>query len=205
MFFSLFASFIFSLMNGLLVFICITIGSVSIHETSVTKFSSVFLSCCLLHTDTAISVLIFRYKIFGLLLEKLSRGLDSSLDSSLYPSLTLLTACTLSYTDKGRAKLSDVGDLSLTGTPSRQGKFLVTAPKMKVFDFYRDGFVEEVKQCFPVLVALSVRVKELLAQWSDHPTLKQVSVMNELNVAQDGTWKLGVQRSPLDVIPVFSI
>ena len=150
-------------------------------------------------------MLIFRYKIFGLLLEKLSRGLDSSLDSSLYPSLTLLTACTLSYIDKGRTKLPDVGNLSLAGSPSRQGKFLVTAPKMKVFDFYRDGFVEEVKQCFPILVALTVRVKELLAQWSDHPTLKQVGVMNELNVAQRGTWKLGVQRSPLDMTPVFSI
>lgn len=165
----------------------------------------VFLSCCLLYINTAISVLIFRYKIFGLLLEKLSRGLDSSLDSSLYPSLTLLTACTLSYTDKGRTKLPDVGNLSLAGSPSRQGKFLVTTPKMKVFDFYRDGFVEEVKQCFPILVALTVRVKELLAQWSDHPTLKQVGVMNELNVAQGGTWKLGVQRSPLDTTSVFSI
>jgi hypothetical protein len=140
-----------------------------------------------LYINAGISVLIFRYKIFGLLLEKLSRGLDSSLDSSLYPSLTLLTACTLSYTDRGRTKLSDVGELSLTGMPSRQGKFLVTAPKMKVFDFYRDGFVEEVKQCFPFLVTLSVRVKELLGQWSDHPTLKQVSVMNELKVAPDGT------------------
>jgi len=140
-----------------------------------------------------------------LLLERLSRGLDSSLDSSLYPSLTLLTACTLSYTDKGRTKLSDVGDLSLAGTQSRHGKFLVTAPKMKMFDFYRDGFVEEVKQCFPILVALTARVKELLAQWSDHPTLKQVSVMNGLNVVQDGTWKLGVQRSPLDAVPVFSM
>jgi len=192
-------------MNELLLFINVIIGSVSVHETLVIKFTSVFLSCCLLYVNTVISLLIFRYKIFGLLLEKLSRGLDSSLDSGLYPSLTLLTACTLSYTDKGRTKLSDVGDLSLTGTPSRQGKFLVTAPKMKVFDFYRDGFVEEVKQCFPILVTLTVRVKELLAQWSDHPTLKQVSVMNELNVAQDGTWKLGVQRCPFDVMPVFSI
>jgi len=76
---------------------------------------------------------------------------------------------------------------------------------MKVFDFYRDGFVEEVKQCFPILVALTVKVKELLAQWPDHPTLKQVSVMNGLNVEQDGTWKLGVQQSPLDAVPVFSI
>jgi hypothetical protein len=192
-------------MNELLLFISITIGFVSIHETLVTKFSFVFMPCCLLYINTRISVLIFRYKIFGLLLEKLSRGLDSSLDNGLYPSLTLLTACTLSYTDKGRTKLSDVGDLSLTGSPSRQGKFLVTAPKKKVFDFYRDGYVEEVKQCFPILVALTVRVKELLAHWSDHPTLKQVSAMNELNIAQDGTRKLGVQRSPLDVTAVLSI
>jgi hypothetical protein len=131
------------------------------------------------------SVFIFRYRIFGLLLEKLLRGLDSSLDSGLYPSLTLLTACTLSYIDTGRKKLSDAGDLSLPGNPSRQRKFLVTAPKMKIYDFYRDGFVQEVKQCFPILMALTVRVKELLAEWSDHPTLKQVSVMSGLNVVQD--------------------
>jgi hypothetical protein len=183
--FFLFTNSIFSIINTLLFFICIIIGSVSLLEALVTKFSSAFLSCCLLYINIGISVLIFRYRIFGLLLEKLSRGLDSSLDNILYPSLTLLTACTLSYTDKGRTKLSDVGNLSLAGSQSRQGKFLVAAQKMKVFDFYRDGFVEEVKQCFPILVALTVRVKELLAQWSDHPTLKQVSVMKELSVAQD--------------------
>jgi hypothetical protein len=127
--------------------------------------------------NTGIYVLIFRYKIFSLLLEKLSRSLDSSLDTSLYPSLSLLTSVALTYIDKGRTKFSDVGDLSLNGSPSHQGKFLATAPKLKVFDFYRDGFVKEVRQCFPVLMTLTKRVKELLAEWSDHPTLKQVSVM----------------------------
>jgi hypothetical protein len=50
---------------------------------------------------------------------------------------------------------------------------------MKIFDFYRDGFVEEVKQCFPVLMAVSNRVRELLAEWPDHPTLKQVSMRKD--------------------------
>jgi hypothetical protein len=111
-----------------------------------------------------------------LLLEKLSRSLDSSLDIALYPSLSLLTSVTLAYVEKGRTKFSDVGDLSLSGSPSRQGKSLGTAPKVKIYDFYRDGFVEEVKQCFPVLTAVSSRVRELLAEWPEHPTLKQVSV-----------------------------
>jgi hypothetical protein len=122
------------------------------------------------------AVIVFRYKIFGLLLENLSRSLDSSLDIALYPSLSLLTSVTLAYIEKGRTKFSDVGDLPLSGSPSRQGKFLGTAPKVKIFDFYRDGFVEEVKQCFPVLMAVANRVRELLAEWPDHPTLKQVSM-----------------------------
>lgn len=122
-------------------------------------------------------MLIFRYKIFSLLLEKLVRSLDSSLDTSLYPSLSLLTSVALTYIDKGRTKFSDVEDLSLSGSPSRQRKFIATVSKMKVFDFYRDGFVKEAKQCFPVLMALTKRVKELLAEWPDHPTLKQVSVV----------------------------
>lgn len=112
-----------------------------------------------------------------MLLEKLSLSLDSSLDTSLYPSLSLLTSVALTYIDKGRTKFSDVGDLSLTGSPSRQGKFIATAPKVKVFDFYRDGFVKEVEQCFPVLMNLAERVKELLVEWSEHPALKQVSIM----------------------------
>jgi hypothetical protein len=119
---------------------------------------------------------IFRYEIFGLLLKNLSRSLDSSLDTGLYPSLSLLTSATLAYVETGRTKLSDVGDLSLISSPSRQGKPLGTAPEVKIFDFYRDGFVGEVKQCFPVLMAVSNRVKELLADWPDHPTLKQVSM-----------------------------
>jgi hypothetical protein len=110
-----------------------------------------------------------------LLLENLSRSLDSSLDTGLYPSLSLLTSATLAYVETGRTKLSDVGDLSLIGSPSRQGKLPGTAPRVKMFDFYRDGFVEEVRQCLPVLMAVSSRVEELLADWPDHPTLKQVS------------------------------
>lgn len=126
-------------------------------------------------------MLIFRYKIFGLLFEKLSRSLDSSFDINLCTSLTLLTSITLTYVDKGRTKFSDIGDLSLPGSLSHQGKFLVMGPKMKIFDFYRDGFVKEVKQCLPVLISLTKRAKELLAEFPDHPTLKQVSMMKTLN------------------------
>lgn len=105
----------------------------------------------------------------------MSRSLDSSLDIGLYPSLLLLTSVTLSYIENGRTKLSDIDDLALMSSPSRQAKLGVT-PQVKIFDFYRDGFVEEVKQCFPVLTAVSSRVRELLAEWPDHPTLKQVSM-----------------------------
>jgi hypothetical protein len=136
-----------------------------------------------------ISLIIFRYEIFGLLLENLSRSLDSSLDTGLYPSLSLLTSATLAYVETGRTKLSDVGDLAPISSPSRQGKPLGASPRVKIFDFYRDGFVEEVKQCFPVLMAASNRVKGLLADWPDHPTLKQVSMRRGRKMNVGYWWK----------------
>ncbi|KAJ4439021.1 hypothetical protein ANN_14977 [Periplaneta americana] len=127
-----------------------------------------------------IKPLLQRYATFSLLMEKLSRSLDSSLDTSLYPSLTLLTSVTLNYTDKGSTKFSDAGVLPLPPSPSRQSKLSTSPPSVvKSFDFYRDGFVTEVKQCFPFLESLTVRVKELLAEWPDHPTLKQILVVIE--------------------------
>ncbi|XP_077869169.1 midasin [Saccoglossus kowalevskii] len=43
----------------------------------------------------------------------------------------------------------------------------------KPFDIYHDPCVEESVQCRQVLEKIVVRVNELLAEWPDHPTLKQ--------------------------------
>ena len=47
---------------------------------------------------------------------------------------------------------------------------LITKP----FDIYHDANVSEAVQGRPVLERLRARIGELLAEWPDHPTLKQV-------------------------------
>ncbi len=42
------------------------------------------------------------------------------------------------------------------------------------FNIYKDSAVPEVKRAFPVVNAIITRVKELLAEWPDHPGLIQV-------------------------------
>lgn len=45
---------------------------------------------------------------------------------------------------------------------------------IKKSNFYKDSNVEEVKSSFHILEELRLRVKELLEEWPDHPTLKTV-------------------------------
>ena len=43
----------------------------------------------------------------------------------------------------------------------------------KSFDVYYDPLVEEAVRCRPTLLDFRSRVDELLAQWEDHPTLRE--------------------------------
>ena len=47
-------------------------------------------------------------------------------------------------------------------------------PERTVYDIYHDPNVPEVIQCLPILDNLMFRVGQLLDEWPDHPTLKQV-------------------------------
>ncbi|XP_033739322.1 midasin-like [Pecten maximus] len=47
------------------------------------------------------------------------------------------------------------------------------------FDIYHDPNVAEVVQCRPVLDRLTARVQELLSEWPDHPTLRQLMKITE--------------------------
>lgn len=58
-------------------------------------------------------------------------------------------------------------------TPSQTGDNNQT-PVKQHYDIYHDSNVAEVVQCRPVLSRLTIRVQELLAEWPDHPTLRQV-------------------------------
>ena len=44
----------------------------------------------------------------------------------------------------------------------------------KSFDVYYDPLVEEAVRCRPTLLDFRSRVDELLAQWEDHPTLREL-------------------------------
>ncbi len=43
------------------------------------------------------------------------------------------------------------------------------------YDIYQHSNVPEVIQCRPLLEELNKQVQELLLEWPDHPTLKQVT------------------------------
>ena len=44
----------------------------------------------------------------------------------------------------------------------------------RCYDIYHDPNLPEVMKCPPVLEGLVAKVTELLKEWPDHPTLKQV-------------------------------
>lgn len=50
-------------------------------------------------------------------------------------------------------------------------------PEDPAFNFYRTSCLDEVKQCKPVLDGLLKRVKDLLSEWPEHPTLNQIAVV----------------------------
>ncbi|PSN42599.1 hypothetical protein C0J52_08699, partial [Blattella germanica] len=47
------------------------------------------------------------------------------------------------------------------------------------FDFYRDSYVKEAVKCLPILEELDTRVRELLSEWPEHPTLREIVVLIE--------------------------
>ncbi|XP_071480621.1 midasin-like [Diadema antillarum] len=57
--------------------------------------------------------------------------------------------------------------------PIRKGSGDATRP----YDIYHDPNIPEVIQCKSVLDEFTVRIDELLAEWPDHPTLKQLSML----------------------------
>lgn len=47
-------------------------------------------------------------------------------------------------------------------------------PECKPYDVYFDPNVPEVIQCRPLLERMRTRVEELLCEWEDHPTLREL-------------------------------
>ncbi|XP_078699924.1 midasin-like [Branchiostoma floridae x Branchiostoma belcheri] len=64
------------------------------------------------------------------------------------------------------------GRLKLLQTGAEDSK---TQPQQsRQYDIYHDPNIPEVLQCRTLLAGVTVRTEELLAQWPDHPTLKQL-------------------------------
>lgn len=104
--------------------------------------------------------LLQRYKTFGLLLSSVRSSLGNSLTKKLYTSLNFLVTVTLAFSQGGDSDFEN-------------GAFCDTG-NSECYDFYKDSNVEEVRQCLPVLERIVDRVKSLLNEWPEHPSLKSI-------------------------------
>lgn len=103
-------------------------------------------------TSTAnyVEPLIQRYDTVHSMLDNVLPALNEGLTIKLYNSLNLLVTLRL-QTNQERS-----------------------AERAKMYDFYKDCNVEEVKQCLPVCESILNRVDQLLQEWSAHPILKSI-------------------------------
>ncbi|XP_078617566.1 midasin-like [Branchiostoma floridae x Branchiostoma japonicum] len=69
---------------------------------------------------------------------------------------------------QGKLKVLETGEDSKT-----------TSQQSRQYDIYHDPNIPEVLQCRTLLAGVTVRTEELLAQWPDHPTLKQIAQLVE--------------------------
>ncbi|XP_035663677.1 midasin-like [Branchiostoma floridae] len=69
------------------------------------------------------------------------------------------------------------GKLKVLETGAEDSK--TTPQQSRQYDIYHDPNIPEVLQCRTLLAGVTVRTEELLAQWPDHPTLKQIAQLVE--------------------------
>lgn len=110
-----------------------------------------------------IEPLLQRYNTFGLLMENVVPTLSNELTGKLYTSLNVLTQLTTRF--------------SQGETLNPQSCIKNAKKESKLYDYYRDSNVEEVKQCLPLLDTINGRVSELLREWPEHPTLMSIQII----------------------------
>ncbi|XP_054265359.1 midasin-like isoform X1 [Macrosteles quadrilineatus] len=93
-----------------------------------------------------------RLTLFSVLLNAQYAGCDNSLDPELAPAMSLSIYLAANH--------GSVGSCS-----------------RRHYDFYHDANINEVKLCIPIVESLKRRVKELLGEWPDHPTLNQIMMV----------------------------
>ncbi|XP_022815663.1 midasin isoform X2 [Spodoptera litura] len=101
--------------------------------------------------NDVVSPFLERYPTFSRLIDNAWEALDAEFEGKISPSLMVLIAQIKDKVD-GEESSSKV-------------------------DFYRSAWVSETKQCVPLLHRVKENTNELLDQWPDFPTLKEIIVI----------------------------
>ncbi|KAG6451200.1 midasin [Manduca sexta] len=99
-----------------------------------------------------ISAFLQRYPVFSRIIQNAWDALDAELEGSISPSLLVLVSQIKEKVD---------------GQDSSSSKA----------DFYHSPWISETKQCLPLLQRVKESTNELLDQWPDFPTLKEIIVI----------------------------
>jgi len=110
-----------------------------------------------------IGPLIQRYSTVHGIVKDVLPNLSNRLASKLYNSLNLLVALKLQNQEANETQ-------KLWKNAGRQAK---------VYNFYSDSNIEEVKQCLPVCQNILNSVDELLKEWPENPILKSIQCIIE--------------------------
>ena len=137
----------------------------NIHSNIIKSFTTSEWLCKNAIEDRAdfIEPLLQRYNTFGLLLNNVAPALDNELTGKVYTSLNVLTQ--LVFRLGQGEKLNPESCINAVKKDN------------KVYDYYRDSNVEEVRQCTPLIETVSNKVSELLKEWPEHPTLASIKII----------------------------
>ncbi|CAH2004333.1 unnamed protein product [Acanthoscelides obtectus] len=108
--------------------------------------------------------LLQKQKVFAKILDKTHHALDYKLDAEVFGCMNVVLAVTQRYGDS--CKISDV-----TSPTKIMNK--------KSSDFYKDPNQEEVKSCYHILEDLKRKILEILHEWPDQPTLRDIITVIE--------------------------
>nr|CAI5832228.1 unnamed protein product [Callosobruchus analis] len=108
--------------------------------------------------------LLEKQKVFAKILEKTHHALNYNVDVELLGCMNVVLAVTQRY--------GDVNQITDIESPTR----LLTKNSS---DFYKDSNVEEVKSCYHILEELKRKILELLQEWPDQPTLRDITTLIE--------------------------
>lgn len=132
-----------------------------------------------------VTPLMERYRLVRRLLESQQHYFQYHTESKLYPSLAVLLDASSDYNSRNDSGKYSFNDQICTSKKNyyyiKDDCILVAEPSSptkakRTRNFYKDSDVDEAKSCLPILQILKVKVKELLLEWPDQPTLNSVRI-----------------------------